>query len=75
MFFWHFVFVRGSPPSCSAAISLRLTTRLGLSSPSSALSAYSGPFGGWLVQLGGVGLITGEFDPLVGFKPWKDSTS
>ena len=68
-FIWHLLFVQGSPPSSSAAISLRLTTGLGLSSPSSALSADSWHSGGWSVELGGLGLVTGEFNPLVGFKP------
>ena len=74
-FIQHVLPVRGSPPFCSAAIFLRLTTGLGLSSPSSALSADSRPSGGWLMQLGGVGLVTGEFDPLVGLRPWKDSAN
>ena len=74
-FVQHVLLVRGSPPFCSAAIFLCLTTGLGLSSPSSALSADSRPSGGWLMQLGGIGLIFGELGLLVGLRPWKDSAN
>ena len=27
------------------------------------------------MQLGGIGLVIGELDPLVGLRPWKDSAN
>ena len=75
LFLQHVLLVRGSPPCCSAAIVLCLTTGLGCSSPSSALSADSGPSGGWLVQLVVVGLVTREFYPLVDLGLCNDSSN